>query len=452
MARNVHKDEVSLINIPSDAIAEDRGLRFCAVPQLILISHDDAAYYKNDRTAIAYKFDSMDVVLEKDGYDHEAPGVEVSFPWQSDAVGYIIDWRQLENYGCYRVRIDWVLGGNSGSFYYGSYNVLEYTPFNARGTVRLFVVLNDVVRRHGINYRDSGYAGTVRFKGIFGYMQPNYDAENIVYADRSRHKVRIEALRSYELHTNQLLECMTRLIDEDTLLAANQIYVTDHNATNHRQDFYDFPVVLSDTESPVFKYNEGPLASLTAVFLDKVAAHESKYDGDIKGSDNLILSLPTVVNNPTPCEDGTAVLKDTSGDVLSSTPVPSGVTVPITAPDGDISINSTPLTTVESGGAKNIIVHNSLGDSYTVGAENAGHWQIGDSLILINGNSLVALPAESPLDIALLNSIGTPIGTIMAVDYVLVPDTTINVYVDGVLQTTQTVPTLEDETINIIWT
>jgi hypothetical protein len=328
MAREVHKQEVSLIGLPSDAISEDRGLRNCAVPQLVLASQTDAAYWKNDRTAIAYKFDSMTVELEKNGTLTPAPGVAVSFPWQSDAVGFIIDWRQVEAYGCYRVKITWELGGNSGSFYYGSFNYLDYSPFNARGTVRLFVVLNDVVRRHGINYKDSGYAGTVRFKGMFGFMQPNYDTENITYSDRQRQKVRIEALRSYELHTNQLLHCMTRLIDEQTLLAANQIYVTDHNATNHRQDFYDFPVILSQDESPAFSYNEGVFASLTAVFLDKVAAHESKYDGDIKGSDNLILSLPTVVTTTLPCADATVKNSD---DTYLETVVSGGfLTVPDT--------------------------------------------------------------------------------------------------------------------------
>jgi hypothetical protein len=328
MARNVHKQEVGLITLPEDAISEDRGLRNCAVPQLVLASKTDAAYHKNDRTAIAYKFDAMTVELEKNGATIAAPGIAVSFPWQSDAVGFIIDWRQVEEWGCYRVKITWELGGNTGEFYYGAFNLLEYTPFNARKTVRLFVVLNDVVRRHGINYKDSGYAGTVRFKGIFGFMQPNYDSENIIYGDRSRQKVRNEALRSYELHTDQLLHCMTRLIDEETLLAANQIFISDHNATNHVQEYYDFPVILSDQESPVFKYNEGVLASLTAVFLDKVAAHESKYDGDIKGSDNLILSLPAVVSTTVPCADAT--VKNSDSTYLETVASGGTLTVPDT--------------------------------------------------------------------------------------------------------------------------
>lgn len=309
MARNVHKENILKVGLPAEAISEDRGLALCGVPQLVVASRTDAAYYKNDRTAIAYKFDAMTVELERNGVTIPAPGVEVTFPYQSDAVGFVIDWRQVEvegvlQQGCYRVKITWELAGNEGFFYYGSYQLLEYNTFNVRGTVRLFVVLNDVVRKQGINYKDSGFAGTVRFKGQFGYMQPNYDTENLIYTDRTREKVRNEALRTFELRTNYLFHCMTRLIDEEALLVANQIYVTDHNANNHRQDFYDFAVILSEDDSPSFTYDETIYAKVTAFFKEKVAVHESKYDGNIKGSTNVILSLPTVVNTDG-CADAT---------------------------------------------------------------------------------------------------------------------------------------------------
>jgi hypothetical protein len=309
MARNVHKQEVSVIKLPIEAIQEDRGLRSCATPQLVLASRSDAAYYKNDRTSLAFKFDSMTVELEDaEGNTIAAPGVSVTFPYQSDAVGFVIDWRQVEvdgvlTQGCWRVVVNWSLSGMTGSFYYGSYQLREYSVLTAAKTVRLFVVLNDIVKRQGINYKDSGFAGTVRFMGQFGYMQPNYETENIIYTNNTREKVRIEALRTYELRTNYLLHCMTRLVDEETLLAASQIYVTDHNANNHRQDFYDFPVIVSEDESPTFDYTDSIYAKITAKFKDKVADHESKYDGNIQGSDNIILSLPAIVNQTEPCPD-----------------------------------------------------------------------------------------------------------------------------------------------------
>jgi hypothetical protein len=316
----VHKENFAKITLPSDAIREDKGAVFCSEPQLVLASLEDAAYYKNDRTGIAYKFDEMTIELEdKQGNLSPAPGITVNFPHQPDAKGFVIDWRQVAvgsilSQGCYKVRVNWELQGNSGWFYFGSYNLVEYSPFNALGTVRLFVVLDDLVRKQGINYRDSGFATTLRFRGQFGYMQPKYETENIIYSDRRREKVRNEALRTYELRSSYLLSCMTRLIDEETLLTANQIYISDHNANNHVQDlYYDYPVILSEEESPTFEYTDSVYAKVKAAFVDKVAYYESKYDGSIKGSENIILQLPTVTTGGGGiCENATVHNSDDS--------------------------------------------------------------------------------------------------------------------------------------------
>ncbi len=346
MSRNVHKEETTIFKLPQDAIQEDRGLRTCGVPQKVLASITDVVSYKNDRTAIAYKFDTMTIELEDtSGTVTSAPGLAVSFPYQSDAKGFVIDWRQVLNgggalaQGCYRVRVNWTLAGNSGWFYYGSYQLLEYSIKNAAKTTRLYVVLNDLVRKQGINYKDSGFAGTVRFEGIFGFMQPNYDTENNTHTNRERFKVRNEAIRTYELRTSYLLRCMTRVIDEETLLAANQIYVTDHNAQNHDQQYYDFPVILDENESPSFEYPTGSVyAKITAKFLDKVAYHESKYDGNIAGSENVILELPTTVAS---CADASYDVEYANGDPIQSGTIPSGGSDTIIVPNPTINTFTT---------------------------------------------------------------------------------------------------------------
>ena len=341
MTGNVHKEDNSIVNFPQDAIQEDRGLSTCGVPQKVLASISDVISYKNDRTAIAYKFDTMTIELEdSSGAVTAAAGIAVVFPNQTDAKGWVIDWRQVLNglgalaQDCYRVRVNWTLSGNSGWFYHGSYQLQEYSVFNARGTVRLYVVLNDLVRKQGINYKDSGFAGTVRFEGMFGFMQPNYDTENNTHTNRERFKVRNEALRTYELHTSFLLRCQTRLIDEDTLLAANHIWVTDHNAGNH-DTFYDFPVILSEEESPSFEYPIGVYAKITAKFLDKVAYHESKYDGNIAGSDNVILQLPTAVSS---CPNASYLVQYDNLTPIQSGTVASGGSVTVNVPNPVVAV------------------------------------------------------------------------------------------------------------------
>lgn len=327
--RNVHKTDVDLVNFPSDALCEDKGARNCKQPQRVLADPTDVISWKNDRTPIAYKFDSMEVELESStGEVFVAPGISVAFPYQADAVGFVIDWRQFQDsqsnlrQGCWKVKINWALAGATGSFYYGSFELRQYSIANAAKTVRLLIVLNDYVRNQGINFKDSGFAGTVRFQGQFGYMQPNYDTLNNTHTNRTRYKVRNEAVRSYELRTNWMLRCMTRLVDEQTLLAANQIYVTDHNANNHVQcEYYDFPIILHEDESPTFEYTDSVYAKVKAVFLDKQALHESKYDGNIQGSDNVIFSLPTVVATPLPASTPINVNGTNEGSIDPATAI-----------------------------------------------------------------------------------------------------------------------------------
>jgi len=332
--KQVHKQEFKKVKLPFEAIHEDRGISACATPQLVLADLTDANYHKNDRTALAFKFDSMTIELESDTETISAPGISVTFPNQSDAVGYVVDWRQVTadgqlKQGCWKIKVNWEIDSLSGWFYYGSYQLREYSVRNARDTVQMFIVLNDLVRKQGINYKDSGFAGTIRFKGYFGFMQPNYDSLNIIYTDRVRNKVRNEALRSYELRTDYLLSCMTRLIDEECLLTANQIYITDNTAVNHVQ-YYQFAVILNDKESPKFEYPEGSLfAKMTVSFLDKVAVHESKYDGNIQGSENVILSLPNTTTTPVT----TALNVSNSNDTYDV-----DITTNLTLPNTEINI------------------------------------------------------------------------------------------------------------------
>ena len=219
---------------------------------------------------------------DSDGNLTTALGENITFPNQSDAVGFVIDWRQHQtagvlDTGCYKVKINWTKAGNSGYFYYGSFELKRYEQINVDRTTRMYVSLDDYVRKQGIDYTDSGFYTTLRFLGEFGYMQPNYQTENLIYTSRQREKIRIEALRTYELRTNQLLGCMTRHLDENHLLTANQILITDHNATNHIQDYYDFPVIIDEEQSPTIEYNGSVYAKMTVYFKDKIAKSESKF-------------------------------------------------------------------------------------------------------------------------------------------------------------------------------
>jgi hypothetical protein len=311
MARNVHIEEINKVKLPAVVDMEDRGLKFCKTPIRAVATLDSVDLDKNSRLGLAYKFDSIfvELVRQSDGVEIAAPGIAVNFPHQSDAVGFVIDWRQLTRIGpggtelaqdCYKVKVNWTLGVAAGSFFECSIELRQYNTMNTEGYCNIFVVLNDLVKLQGINYKDSGFASTLMFEGQFGFMQPNYVTTNNIYSsDSSRRKVDIKSIKTYELRTNQLLSCITQQLDEDYLLAANQIYITDWNANNHIQKKYtSYPVILSKDESPSFEYGTGVYASMKVVFKDKQQLHESKYSGDIKGSDNIILELPAIIGAP----------------------------------------------------------------------------------------------------------------------------------------------------------
>jgi hypothetical protein len=104
----------------------------------------------------------------------------------------------------------------------------------------------------------------------------------------------------------------------------------------------------------------------------------------------------------------TAVLRDTDNNILSTTPIASGATENITAPDTDLKINGV-----------------------TEGSFTAG----------------------STIDLQLTNKTPTIINPTVVVSGnnvgVEIPDTTFEVYVNGVFNTTFTQPTLDINVINI---
>jgi len=335
MSANVTKYEVSKVQIPSIFESEDRGLDRCASPQLVLASLSSNSRYKNDITKIAVVCDVLTVELERsNGTIIAAPGLVVDFPHQSNAKGFVIDWRQLSTIlpsgatvidtDCYKIKISFEIAGTEGSYYYGAYRLKTWSIEVARNTVQVFSILNDVVRDDGINYRDSGFGGTIRFEGSFGYMQPNFDTKNLTYSDRSRKKVRNEALRTYELRTSYVTNCITEELDNDHLLAANQIWVTEHNPVAHKQ-YRQFPVILSEEESPSMEYTLGHKAKLIATFKDKVATHESKYDGSIEAKLNISFDLPqgTQVEG---CLPATVNVNQSDGSLIEAVTVASGGT------------------------------------------------------------------------------------------------------------------------------
>jgi PKD repeat protein len=129
-------------------------------------------------------------------------------------------------------------------------------------------------------------------------------------------------------------------------------------------------VVISDTEIEIAGVNEGsvPAEATASIDIEDNLGNPVTPASVVKTGNTFLTTLP-------PALDATAVLKDTAGNTISTTPIPSGDTEDIIAPDGTVTaVNSnnsfTQSQSVLSGGVANlnlpdITVTDSDGSTFT---------------------------------------------------------------------------------------
>jgi hypothetical protein len=212
--------------------------------------------------------------------------------------------------------------------------------------------------------------------------------------------------------------------------------------------------------------------------------------------DNILYSgtIPSGGSLDQPIQDSTATLKDTADNILSTTqilaegsedivapdatytveylngtPIQSGnilsggselivVPNPVTCADAVVNVNSVFFDNVASGGTLNIQVRKSSG-SDLVGSKQGQYWRIGDSTAVLKTTggatiSTTSIKAEESEDITapdatVENSNASYTDTVVSGGTLVLPDTTFEIYVNGVFNTTFTQPTLDTNTINI---
>jgi PKD repeat protein len=104
---------------------------------------------------------------------------------------------------------------------------------------------------------------------------------------------------------------------------------------------------------------------------------------NVNKSDGTLISSRSILAEGTESynvADSSAVLKDESGNVLSTTGIKATESKDIVAPNGDVSVNSVDFDDVLSGGTLNIEVRKSTGNDQ-IGSKQGQYWRIGDSTI-----------------------------------------------------------------------
>jgi hypothetical protein len=118
---------------------------------------------------------------------------------------------------------------------------------------------------------------------------------------------------------------------------------------------------------------------------------------NVNKSDGTLISSRSILAEGTDSYnvgDSSAVLKDEDGNVLSTTPIKATETTNITAPNGDVSVNSVAFDDVLSGGTLNIEVRKSTGNDL-IGSKQGQYWRIGDSTAVIKDSANNTLKSEA---------------------------------------------------------
>jgi len=187
----------------------------------------------------------------------------------------------------------------------------------------------------------------------------------------------------------------------------------------------------------------------------------------VRDSDNNILYTLTVDSGATQ----TQVISDSTYlvEYVNGTPIESGsilaegsaviqVPNPITCADAVVNVNSVFFDNVASGGTLNIEVLKSTGNDL-VGSKQGQYWRIGDSTAVLKTTggatiSTTTIKAEESEDITapdatVENSNASYTDSVASGGTLVLPDTTFEIYVNGVLDQSVTLPSITNQIINI---
>ena len=281
-----HKQEFKIVELPSIFEADKRGK--CSpcnnCNQLVLASISENEGYKNDTKGVFLKKgNASDVVtftIERNEVVLSNFGTTAIFPQDDLAVGFIFDWKQyLTTYGigCFIIKCQFTISGVAGEFTIGVYDLKPYSIDNASSTVRVLSKFKSYSLNNDIDFTDSNFEDSIRFNGFFGNRKPDTQINNLISKGRIVERVTRENLNVYELRTDPINECKTKQLLDFHFLHEDEIYISDHNATNHSFNYFDKPLILNDT--PEIEYVDGDRnAKITAVFGDKKLNNKSMYN------------------------------------------------------------------------------------------------------------------------------------------------------------------------------
>ena len=182
--------EYQAIRIPAGVATNqfDEPFRCCDEKQLVLAHLTETETYKNDITSAWIKLsggaDTIDFVLTKNGVVTNYIPIERLFANEPYAWYTTIQWKDVlasDGIGCYKLELQYNIGGITGNLIWGIYELKEYSLATAKHTARLRVKFNLKQAIEGIDFTNSNVEDTLRFNGFIGERQPNMEIDNLIY-------------------------------------------------------------------------------------------------------------------------------------------------------------------------------------------------------------------------------------------------------------------------------
>ena len=201
--------EYKAIKLPVAKVVNEfsEPFRCCDEKQLVLAHTTETESYKNDVTSAWIKLssisDTVNFNLTKNGAATTYAPFNTAFVREPFAWYVTINWRDVlasDGIGCYKLVLEYSIGGIPGTLTWGIYDLKEYSLTTAKYTARLKAKFNLKHEIEGIDFTDSNVVDTLRFNGFIGDRQPNMEIDNLVYQDRTIKTVVRENLNTWQIN------------------------------------------------------------------------------------------------------------------------------------------------------------------------------------------------------------------------------------------------------------
>lgn len=244
-----HEFELGYVVLPSEDLQEDRIYKgkYCCYNNLVLASSTSTEKYKNDFTGMYFQkqvsTDFCNFILEDSG-GNETPlnnndfgrfGA-FGFSPNSNLTTFMIEWRKVLiafGEGCYKLKKEVLIGGISYVEEVGTYDLREFSVYNANYTVRLDSYFSAIYEFEGVkvDFDFSLFQTSLRVRGFFGNEQPEYEIKEQVYTTGKRESITIRKDAKFTLQVNSVPQQIGDLIKDFILFS--DVEINDYNENNY---------------------------------------------------------------------------------------------------------------------------------------------------------------------------------------------------------------------------